>query len=312
MKKQENGGDLMAKKGPWETSGSLAGRLVAITGATGGLGRVLCRECLARGANLLLLDRNEARSTALRRELQEEFPSATIRGLRLDLEDVASVFLVTERLKAEPIDVLIQNAGAYSIPRSTTAAGYDNVFQINFASPYYMIRTLLPCLRARRARVVAVGSIAHRYSRTDSADVDFSGRKRASLVYGNAKRYLMFSLYDLWRGERETTLAVTHPGITLTNITAHYPKWIYALIKHPMKLIFMSPRKAAQSILRGVFVACEANEWIGPRICDVWGAPQKRRLHSVDPIEQGEIAHTAEAVYERMATLREARLKDAE
>jgi NAD(P)-dependent dehydrogenase (short-subunit alcohol dehydrogenase family) len=160
-----------------------------------------------------------------------------------------------------------------------------------------MIRTLLPTLRERGGRAVVVGSIAHRYSRTDERDIDFSGRARASLAYGNAKRYLMFSLYALFENEPCATLAVVHPGITFTNITAHYPKLVFALIKHPMKLIFMSPRRACLSVVRGVFEPCGKNEWIGPRAFDIWGAPTKRALHSVSEQEYASISRTATRIY---------------
>ena len=186
---------------------------------------------------------------------------------------------------------------SYSIPRKKCDTGLDNVFQINFASPYFMVRQLLPTLRSRCGRVVVVGSIAHDYSKSDGNDIDFSTRTRASRVYGNAKRYLMFSLYELFRAEREVTLSVTHPGITFTNITSHYPKLIFAVIKHPMKVIFMKPRKAALSILHGVFEPVGYFEWIGPRVFDVWGYPTKKRLKTATPEESREIAARAEKIY---------------
>lgn len=298
------GGDRMGTKKEKQLPGrSLVGKTVAITGSTGGLGHALVRRLAELGANLLLLDRNRERSEAFRRELLKDYPTALIRCLSVDLADPQSVFLLSERLKEETIDIFIQNAGAYSIPRCKTAAGYDNVFQINFVSPYYLIRRLLPQLRERRGRVVVVGSIAHNYSRTDPQDVDFSERKQASKVYGNAKRYLMFSMYSLFAKESRLSLAVAHPGITFTNITAHYPKWIYAIIKYPMKILFMKPAKACQSILRGVFEDCLPGEWIGPRIFDVWGAPKKRRLRTVQPEEAEAIAFAAEETYRSMCRL---------
>ena len=198
------------------------------------------------------------------------------------------------------MDFLILNAGAYSIPRKSCALGMDNVFQINFAAPYYLVRELMPQLRERGGRVVAVGSIAHRYSNTDPEDVDFSGRTKASLVYGNAKRYLMWSLFALFRGEHEASLAVVHPGITFTNITSHYPKLIFALIKHPMKVIFMSTKKASLSILAGLFWNCSDLHWIGPRGFDIWGYPKKRLLRSVSEAEGDAIAARAEEIYQRL------------
>ena len=278
---------------------SLVGKTVAVTGTTGGLGRELCRYLAGLGASLILLDRNATRSEAFRDDLTDEF-GVPVKCIVVDLSDIASVKLACERLRDEPIDVFIHNAGAYSIPRYRCETGLDNVYQINFASPYYMIRELLPRLRARGGRVVVVGSIAHNYSRADFDDVDFSTRRAASKVYGNAKRYLMFSLYELFVGETGVSLAVTHPGITLTNITAHYPKAIYAVIKHPMRVIFMRPRRACLSILRGVFEDCGYHEWIGPRIFDVWGLPKKKRLRTCPSDESRRIGEVAEDMYRKM------------
>ena len=279
---------------------TLAGKTVAVSGATGGIGNALCRHLAALGARLILLDRNSERSHALIARLQEEYPTLTAEHIRLDLEDIPSVENAERALEARELDVLILNAGAYHIPRHTCATGYNNVFQINFVSPYYLARRLLPRLRERGGRVVAVGSIAHTYSHTDAADIDFSTRRASSKVYGNAKRHLMFALYGLCD---EGGVAVTHPGITLTNITAHYPKLVFALIKHPMKVLFMSPKRASLSILRGVFEECRENEWIGPRVFNVWGLPKKSRLHTADADETAHIRAVADAVVEKMTTL---------
>jgi NAD(P)-dependent dehydrogenase (short-subunit alcohol dehydrogenase family) len=279
---------------------ALGGRTVAITGATGGLGGAVCRHLLSLGAGLILLDRNRAKSDALKAALIGEYPQATIRQIPLDLSDMASVKAACEALERETFDVLIHNAGAYSIPRCICNTGYDNVFQINFASPYYMTCRLLPLLRERGGRVVAVGSIAHNYSKTDAVDVDFRTRKKASLVYGNAKRYLMYALHELFRDEDRATLAVTHPGITFTNITAHYPPLIFALIKHPMKVIFMSPRRAALSIIRGVFEASDYRSWIGPRLFDVWGVPSVKPLRTAQNEEIARIDRVARGIYDEI------------
>lgn len=284
-----------------ENTCSLSGKTVAVTGSTGGLGRELCSYLARLGARLVLLDRNAERSHAFAQQLNERYPDVDVRCVRVELESIESVRAACEQLSAIDVDVFIHNAGAYAIERHKCSTGYDNVFQINFVSPYYIIRTLLPRFREKGGRVVVVGSIAHRYSKTDARDVDFSERKRASLAYGNAKRYLMFSLYELFEGEQGATLALTHPGITFTNITAHYPKLVFALIKHPMKLIFMSPKRACLSILRGVFEECGCNEWIGPRLFDVWGAPKKRVLHSVDDGERERISECARSIYAELA-----------
>ena len=283
-----------------EHTHDLTGVHVAITGPTGGLGLELCRYLAALNASLILLDRNAEKSTSLQQELLAQFPHTRLQRIPLDLSDMTSVRAACEQLKAMPIDVLIHNAGAYSIPRLTCDTGLDNVFQINGAAPYYLTRELLPLLRERNGRVVMVSSIAHTYSKTDPQDVDFATRKQASLVYGNAKRRLMFALQELFRNETNATLAVAHPGIAFTNITAHYPKLIFAIIKHPMKMIFMKPKAACLSLLRGVFEATAPEEWIGPRLFDVWGFPARKPLRTATLKERTAIASRMDEWYQKM------------
>ncbi len=241
-----------------------------------------------------MLDRNKQKSLALIEELRSEYPQSVAEHVTVDLEDMEAVKAAADALMQSPPDYLILNAGAYSIPRHKCSTGFDNVFQINFASPYYLARKLLPLIEARGGKLVVVGSIAHDYSVSDSQDVDFSTRKAASKVYGNAKRYLMFSLID------EPAVTVTHPGIAVTGITGHYPKAVYAMIKYPMKLIFMSPKKACLSIVAGIFEDTTGDEWIGPRRFNVWGYPKKQGLHTCSSEEMAEIRRRAEGIFAKL------------
>ena len=274
---------------------SLRGKTVVLTGATGGLGTELSRGILFCGGTLILVARDSRKAESLAASLRREFPDAEFQILLADLSDISAVETLAEALSRLPVDILIHNAGAYSIPRRTCSTGYDNVFQINFVSPYYLTKRLLPLLKARHGKVVAVGSIAHTYSKTDPDDIDFAGRSACSLVYGNSKRYLMFALMGLLR-HSGVRFAIAHPGITFTNITAHYPKLLFALIKNPMKVIFMKPACAARSILFGLFRQIPDGCWVGPRELDVWGAPAVRRLHTVCAEEQDRIFRTAEQI----------------
>ena len=279
---------------------SLKGKRVAITGSTGGLGRELSRYLAYLGAELVLVDRNLTRSLALKSELEAEFPATMIRCVTADLSDLSSVKAAAIELNSLGIDYLIHNAGAYSIPRKVCDTGYDNVFQINFLSPYYLTRTVMGGIKEKGGKVVIVGSIAHNYSKTDKGDVDFKTRKKASLVYGNAKRFISYSALKLTENPDAPEISVTHPGISFTGITSHYPKLIFALIKYPMKIIFMRREKAALSILKGVFDTTNPYEWIGPRLFNVWGLPTKKLLNTATQEEIDFIFNEAERIYEEI------------
>lgn len=275
------------------TGDALLHKTIAISGSTGGLGKALCRHIAAAGGNIIMLDRSKDKTTALRDELKKEFPKISTCHIPLDLEDFESVKNAAKSLLKSPPDYLLLNAGAYSIPRHKTSLGFDNVFQINCLSPYYLARQILPEIEKKGGKIIAVGSIAHNYSKTDESDIDFSKQTRASRVYGNAKRRLMFSLWNL----DNPAIAVAHPGITFTGITAHYPKLIFAIIKHPMKIIFMKPKKAALPIMRAFSEKTEKNEWLGPGIFSIWGAPKKQTLNTCSAEEQAKIAAAMEQIY---------------
>ena len=279
---------------------NLNGKTVAVTGATGGLGREICRGILALEGNLLVLNRSREKTEALISELLREFPRASVRFLPLDLEDLSSVDGAVSALSETPPDILLHNAGIYDVPRHPCSTGILNVFQVNFAAPYYMTKRLLPVLESRGARVAVVGSIAHRYSPSDPADPDFSTRQHCHLVYGNSKRYLMFAFGELLKDNPKVEFSIGHPGISLTNISNHYPDWLYPLIRPFLKIFFMKPEKACRGILYGVCRKMDYLTWAGPRFFDVWGNPGIRKLTGCPEQERQQIWESAEKIYQVM------------
>ncbi len=275
---------------------SLTGKTVAVTGCTGGLGRELCFRLASMGADLIMLDRNQAKSQALEKELTGKF-NVKITRIKTELECMAQVKSLAEELILLNPDIFVANAGAYSIPRHTCDSGFDNVFQINFVSHYYIASRLRE--ENSRIRIVAVGSVAHRYSILDKNDIDFKTRKSSALVYGNSKRYLMLAFSEKFGDDG---LAIVHPGITFTNITAHYPKLIFALIKHPMKIIFMKPKRAVESIAEGIFRDTSKGGWIGPRFFGVWGKPKISKFKAFSTFDRQIAYKNAEKIYNKLKT----------
>ena len=286
--------------------GSLSGHTAAITGPTGGIGREICRGILALSGNLILIARDPRKAQDLIRDLKEEYPRAGITFLQGDLTSLADLDRLAGALTALEPDLLIHNAGAYQIPRFPCSSGLENVFTINFAAPYYLTARLLPMLERKQGKVVVMGSVAHTYSPTDEQDWDFSGRKPIHLVYGNSKRYLMFGFRDLLQPWPHVDFAVAHPGITVTNITNHYPKWLYAIIRRPMQILFMKPAAAARPLLAALTHPVPQGSWIGPRFFSLWGSPAVRSLHTCPQAEQDAICRRARAIYDSMVRRSEA------
>ena len=278
---------------------NLKGKTIVLTGATGGIGRALSRYFLSFGAKLCLSGRNEEKLLSLEARLKQEYPKAELSHLVCDLQDMDQVKKLSAKLLTLPVDLLILNAGTYAIPRALSNAGYDTVFQVNFLSHYYLVKKLLPLLEQRNAKVLVTGSIAHRFNPVDPEDPDFSHHIGDNNIYGNSKRFLMFSLMELLKNS-PVEFAIGHPGINFTGITDHYPPEVLKVVKPSMLLMFMPPEQACLSILRASFTSVPYCHWVGPGYFDIWGKPVITPLHSCDPKERRQIFSLAEKMYETL------------
>ncbi len=271
----------------------LRGRVVVITGATGGLGRHVVRDLIQANAKIIMLERNMQMMQDFTQQLLQEFPNAEIESIQIDLNQIQSVDAAVAQLITRRIDYLILNAGVYNVPLTTSQFGYNNVFQINFISQYYLVKQLIPALQRTKGKVVAVTSIAHDYGRLNENDIDYTHCKKASKVYGNSKRFLTLALSELFKERDDVRLALVHPGITLTPMTNAKNRILTSLV---MKMLFPKPAVAALNIVRGVFAEINYDEWIGPKTAKIWGLPTVSKLPTATAEERAKIFNLAESI----------------
>ena len=82
-------------------------RTALVTGATGGIGRAFARALHERGYDLLLTGRSEEKLT----ELSETVTGGSARVVAADLGTQEGIDTVSAWLGAEPVDLLVNNAG---------------------------------------------------------------------------------------------------------------------------------------------------------------------------------------------------------
>lgn len=278
----------------------LTGKTAVITGSTGGLGVEICKTLAKLNCNLIFLNRNLEKSEKQKDELLKLNPNIQISIIQVDLSKIEQVKSVVDKLKNTKFNYLIHNAGVYNIPLKQTTCGYNTIYTTNFVSPYCLTKELLQTIKENNAKVVTISSIAHNYSKIDENDIDFSTRRKPSKVYGNSKRFLTFALMELFKQNNYSNYAICHPGITLTNMTNHYPKAINWLVKIGIKLLFPNPKKASLNIIKAMFENTTENQWIGPKYFNIWGFPNKIELKTCSNIESEKIYQIAEGIYRNM------------
>ena len=131
------------------------GRIIAITGATSGLGLVCAQILAARGAELVLAVRNTANGETVAAGIRAKHPQAKITVSALDLTSLASVAEFARRVDGTlpRLDVLMNNAGLGMQPtRHVTKDGFEQQFGTNHLGHFALTAHLIPALlRAPRA-----------------------------------------------------------------------------------------------------------------------------------------------------------------
>jgi len=203
---------------------SFKGRLVVITGATSGIGYATAMKYASRGADLLLVNRNQQKSEDLCASLKNEY-NANASYILADFARLLDVHAASARLAQleRPIDVLIHNAGVYNTARLMTDDGLEAVFQTNYLSTFilnYMLREKFT--RQATGRILFVNSEAYRFAAFGLHLDDLSWDKHAYSgikSYGAAKLAQLLSMlkldeYFIGSG---VTINAMHPGNVKTN-----------------------------------------------------------------------------------------------
>lgn len=142
----------------------LENKVVAVTGATGGMGRVLCKALAEKGAKLAVTARHEEALNDLKNELMNAY-GTDAEACAADLSDENAViaFMEMAARKYGKLDALVNLAGV-SIPGQiieTDCAEYSQMLDINVKSAFLTSKHFAPHA-APKARIVNVGSMAAR------------------------------------------------------------------------------------------------------------------------------------------------------
>ena len=284
------------KKWLKENTKDLKNKTIVLTGSTGGLGQEIANFLGMLNANIILADRDFEKSSKLKENLLKKY-DISVKQIKLDLQNLDSVTNFITEVKKQNIDAIIHNAGVYNLP-TNDEQNYYTINKVNYLMPYYITKSLLPELKkSSLARVVVVGSIAYEYAKFNPCDPEYLMCKKPNKIYGNSKRCLIYSMFELFKNEKSVKLSIVQPGVTPTNITRHFPKFVRGIIKLPMKMVFNSPKKSSLCVIKGLFEDLNYNEWIGPKYFGVWGKPKKSSLKQISNEEILQIFQDAEENY---------------
>jgi NAD(P)-dependent dehydrogenase (short-subunit alcohol dehydrogenase family) len=247
-------------------------RVAVVTGATGGMGRVIALELARSGAHVVAIARDPRRADSLRDQIEREVGTGHIDVVSGDLSrrdgviDAASAVLA----RHPAVHVLVNNAGAHFGEHRLSADGVERHIAVDYLAAYGLTLLLQAALERGRARVVNVVSDTLR----DTRQVKLLGRPHPVTVttdelddltrlnpadgfvpfqaYARAKLLTVMAGYDLARTleDHGVTVNAVHPGIAATNIIDDLVPPALRPFDGLIRRFMLTPEEGASAALR--------------------------------------------------------------
>lgn len=206
----------------------LDSRVIAVTGATSGVGYFIAEQLAELGAAVIVIGRSATRALAAVELLPHPHRH---RVLVADLDDVDTVRSAGGRLaELDRLDGLVLNAGVVSPDRMRRSGpfGVEHTMGVNHLAHAELLRLALPALeRTPAARVIHLGSFVTEKYPFDPTDWLSVRDYRPRIAYTNSKHAVQLFGFELARRLEDrghsTRSIVVHPGAAIDALTVDRP-----------------------------------------------------------------------------------------
>ncbi len=193
---------------------AFSGRVIAITGASAGIGAELARQFSGKGVWLALAARNYDKLEQVAAECRLRGAEAAAIRCDVSVEADCRNFIEATLRKYSSLDILVNNAGVSGHARFdevTDFAWYEAMMRVNYLGSLWCTRYALPHLKKRRGQLVAISSLAGK--------VGIPGRSAYSPT--KAAQALFFEALRLELKQSGVDITIVYPGVVATDIRLH-------------------------------------------------------------------------------------------
>lgn len=211
-----------------ERLGSLNGKTYLITGANTGAGFEASRMLLSKGAEVVMLNRNEQKSNQAIADLKGQFGAdAKVSFIKMDLAALASVRNAAEEVmkKVPKIDALMCNAAVAQVAKQTfTPDGFESQLGINHYGHFLLVNLLFDHVEKSKGRIVVVASEGYKMGlkTIQFEDMNFDKNYHPNNTYCHSKLAQMMFAYELQdrihAANKDVKVYVCHPGASKTSL----------------------------------------------------------------------------------------------
>lgn len=202
------------------------GKRVVVTGGASGLGAYIAEALCAKGASVVLADRDVKGAEKVAGKIASSVPGAYVSVRFLDLADPVPIedFATWYMSEYNTLDILVNNAGIMTPPYGKTVKGFESQLGVNHLGHFTLAYHLLPVLASTPgSRLVTQTSIVHRGGKINFKDINSERSYSPWKAYKQSKLATLLFSRELDRRMRslgmEAPISVaSHPGLVDTHL----------------------------------------------------------------------------------------------
>ncbi len=224
----------------------LSNRVVAVTGASSGIGEAIALSCARAGAAVALAARRVERIELLAQRIEEEGAQAMAVPTDVGEEGQARAFIERAHAELGRLDVLVNNAGVMLLGpiENAPTEEWRRMIQANVFGVLYCTHAALPLMRSQGSgHIVNVSSVAGRVARAGSGVYNLT--KFGVGAFSESLRQEAVAL-----GVRVT---LVEPGAVATELAGHNrPEVLEQMAKRFQGVTLMEAEDIANAVLYAI------------------------------------------------------------
>ena len=230
--------------------------VAVVTGASTGIGLETAKGLAKKNFDLILVSRNLKKLNFIKGELESEYQiKCDVYSYDLSLIKSNIYFHQEVASKFQKVDVLINNAGAIFMDKTTTDEGIEKTFALNHMSYFVLSNLFIESFNS--IKVINVSSEAHRGITLNIDDLQNNIGYNGWYAYKRSKLANIYLTYELAKKyeHKDITVNCLHPGLVNSDF-GNNNSLRYKIMSSFVKYFGISTSEGA---LTSIYLASEEN-----------------------------------------------------
>lgn len=239
----------------------LSGKVLMITGGTGGLGKESILSFAAHNpAHIYFTGRSQPSADKTIEEAKAKYPNTPVTFLKCDLASLDAVRDAVKQFlsKESRLDILSCNAGIMAVPAGLTKDGYEIQFGTNHMGHALLVKLLTPTLEAtakkgNHVRIVWDTSLGHRghpkggilFDKLKTEQTDIFPVMGEWMRYGQSKLANLLYAREYAKHHPGIVSVSVHPGVSATGLVGGLTFWQKVFVYSTSWTFMIPPEQCA-------------------------------------------------------------------